>query len=707
MTVQNDQKVHVVRMEIGGKEISFETGRMARQADGAVLARCGDTVVLATTVSAKQPREKIDFLPLVVDYQEKAYAAGKIPGGFFKREGRPSEKEILTGRLIDRSLRPLFPDNYFYEIQIIVSVLSADQGNAGDFLGIMGASAALTISDIPFSGPVAAVRVGRVGGKFVINPGYEELESSDLNVVIAGTQDAVMMVEGEAREVPEEVMLEAIDLGHQEVKRSIELQHQLRALVGREKRLVPEENLDSALAMEVKERCLAPLREAILIPNKTRRGERLAEILKEAQERFKLEENPERTRQVNHTFHEMERDEVRRMILEKGVRADGRGPSDIRSITCEVGVMPRTHGSALFTRGETQSLAVVTLGTADDEQRIDALEGESKKTFMLHYNFPPFSVGETRPMRGPGRREIGHGALAERALRPMIPGKESFPYTLRIVSDILESNGSSSMATVCGGTLALMDAGVPIQAPVAGIAMGLIKEKDRTTILSDILGLEDHLGDMDFKVTGTRQGVTALQMDIKIAGINKEILAEALEQAKEGRLYILGKMLEAIPASRPELSVYAPRILTMTIKKEKIGEVIGPGGKNIRGIIEKTGVKIDIDDTGLIVIASVDAEAARQAMEIIQRMTEEAVVGKIYLGTVRKIMDFGAFVEILPGTDGLVHISQLDDQRVKNVSDVVKEGDEIMVKVLEIDRQGKIRLSRKDAMKEVKGTPKN
>ncbi len=707
MTVQNDQQIHLVQMEIGGKEISFETGRVARQADGAVLARYGDTVVLATTVSSKQLKEDVDFLPLIVDYQEKAYAAGKIPGGFFKREGRPSEKEILTGRLIDRSLRPLFPDNYFYEIQIIVSVLSADQGNASDFLGIMGASAALMISDIPFNGPVAAVRVGRVGGKFVINPGYAELETSDLNVVIAGTQEAVMMVEGEAREVPEEVMLEAIELGHQEVKRIIDLQHKLRALVGREKRSVPQENLDPALVLEVKEHCLAPLREAILIPNKTRRGERLEEILKEAVERFKSEEKPERTRQIHEIFHEMERDEVRRMILEKGIRADGRGPSDIRPITCEVGVMPRTHGSALFTRGETQSLAVVTLGTAEDEQRIDALEGESKKTFMLHYNFPPFSVGEARPMRGPGRREIGHGALAERALRPVIPGKESFPYTLRIVSDILESNGSSSMATVCGGALALMDAGVPIKAPVAGIAMGLIKEKDRTVILSDILGLEDHLGDMDFKVTGTRQGVTALQMDIKIAGINKEILTEALQQAKEGRLYILGKMLETIPAPRPELSVHAPRILTMTIKKEKIGEVIGPGGKNIRGIIEKTGVKIDIDDSGLIVIASVDSEAARQAMEIIQRMTEEAEVGKIYLGKVKKIMEFGAFVEILPNTDGLVHISQLDDQRVKNVSDVVSEGDEIMVKVLEIDRQGKIRLSRKDAMKEVKGSPKN
>jgi polyribonucleotide nucleotidyltransferase len=541
----------------------------------------------------------------------------------------------------------------------------------------------------------------------VINPGYAELETSDLNVVVAGTQDAVMMVEGEAREVPEEVMLEAIDLGHQEIKRVIELQQKLRALVGREKRSVPENSIDPALETEVKDLCLSPLREAILIPNKTRRGEHLDAILKEAVEKFIADDDPERTRQVHQIFHEMERDEVRRMILEKGIRADGRGPADIRTITCEIGVMPRTHGSALFTRGETQSLAVVTLGTADDEQRIDALEGESKKTFMLHYNFPPFSVGEARPMRGPGRREIGHGALAERALRPVVPGKDKFPYTLRIVSDILESNGSSSMATVCGGTLALMDAGVPIQAPVAGIAMGLIKEKDRTTILSDILGLEDHLGDMDFKVTGTSQGVTALQMDIKIAGINKEILTEALRQAKEGRLHILGKMLETISTPRTELSVHAPRILTMTIKREKIGEVIGPGGKNIRGIIEKTGVKIDIDDSGLIVIASVDSEAARQAMEIIQRMTEEPEIGKIYLGKVRKIMDFGAFVEILPGTDGLVHISQLDDKRVQNVTDIVKEGDEVMVKVLEIDRQGKIRLSRKDAMKEVKGTSKN
>ncbi len=693
---------HQVEMELGGRRLVLETGRMARQADGAVLAQCGETMVLAAAVASKVQREGIDFLPLTVNYQEKAFAAGKIPGGFFKREGRPAEREILTSRLIDRPLRPLFPEGYTFETQVIASVLSADQNNASDFLAIIASSAALAISDIPLKEPIGAVRVGRINNQFIINPTFSELEGSDLNMVVAGTREAVMMVEGEAREVSEEIMLDAIDKAHGEIKRIIDCIDQLRVLAGKEKRAVTREERDPALLSAVQKKSLEPIREAILIPNKTARQERLDAILDETLlELGSAEDNPsvaDRARPIKEIFHELERQAVRRMILEKGIRADGRGPSDIRPISCEVGILPRTHGSALFTRGETQSLAVVTLGTAEDEQRIDALEGESKKTFMLHYNFPPFSVGEVRPLRGPGRREIGHGALAERALKPVIPSREVFPYTLRIVSDILESNGSSSMATVCGGTLALMDAGVQISAPVAGIAMGLIKEESHAVILSDILGLEDHLGDMDFKVTGTRKGITALQMDIKIAGITKEIFRQALEQARAGRLHILDKMLSALSTPRPELSSLAPRIFTMKVRPDKLGQVIGPGGKVVRGIIEKTGVKIDIEDDGTISIASTDAEAARRAMEMIGQIVQEAEVGKIYRGKVVKIMEFGAFVEILPNIDGLVHISQLAHHRVKRVEDEVREGEEILVKVLEIDKQGKIRLSRKEAM---------
>ena len=695
---------HQVEMELGGRRLVLETGRMARQADGAVLAQCGETMVLAAAVASKVQREGIDFLPLTVDYQEKAFAAGKIPGGFFKREGRPAEREILTSRLIDRPLRPLFPEGYTFETQVIASVLSADQNNASDFLAIIASSAALAISDIPLKEPIGAVRVGRINNQFVINPTFSELEGSDLNMVVAGTREAVMMVEGEAREVSEEIMLDAIDLAHGEIKRIIDCIDQLRVLAGKEKRAVTREERDPALLSAVQKKALEPIREAILIPNKTARQERLDAILDETLlELGGAEDSPsvaDRARPIKGIFHELERQAVRRMILEKGIRADGRGPSDIRPISCEVGILPRTHGSALFTRGETQSLAVVTLGTAEDEQRIDVLEGKSTKTFMLHYNFPPFSVGEVRPLRGPGRREIGHGVLAERALKPVIPSREVFPYTLRIVSDILESNGSSSMATVCGGTLALMDAGVQISAPVAGIAMGLIKEESRAVILSDILGLEDHLGDMDFKVTGTRKGITALQMDIKIAGITKEIFRQALEQACAGRLHILDKMLSALSTPRPELSTLAPRIFTMKVRPDKLGQVIGPGGKVVRGIIEKTGVKIDIEDDGTISIASTDAEAARRAMEMIGQIVQEAEVGKIYRGKVVKIMEFGAFVEILPHIDGLVHISQLAPHRVNRVEDEVREGEEILVKVLEIDKQGKIRLSRKEAMKE-------
>ncbi len=686
--------------EIRGNKFSLSTGRMARQADGAVVAQYGDTIVLATCVSSKQVKE-VDFFPLTVDYQEKAYAAGKIPGGFFKREGRPSEKEILTSRLIDRPLRPLFPEGYNDETQIIVSVLSYGEENISDILGIIAASATLTISAIPFLGPVGAVRIGRIGGEFIINPDLKEIEESELNLIVAGTSDAVIMVEGEAKELSEVIMLEALDLAHKEIRKIVDLQLKLVDKVGKQKMEVVPIKIGEELQEKVKAITITKMREAILIPDKLHRQNTLDLILHESIQIIK-QVSPERdiTKEIQMAFKEIEKEEVRRTILEKGIRADGRGPADIRPITCEAGVLPRTHGSALFTRGETQCLAVVTLGTSEDEQRIDALEGESTKTFMLHYNFPPFSVGEVKPLRSPGRREIGHGALAERALKPVIPSKTEFPYTLRIVSDILESNGSSSMATVCGGTLALMDAGVPIKAPVAGIAMGLIREGDNAIILSDILGLEDHLGDMDFKVTGTEKGITAFQMDMKIAGVSGDLMERALEQAKQGRLYILAKMLETISAPRSNLSSHAPRIYTMQIKTDKIRDVIGTGGKVIRGIIEQTGVKINIDDTGLINIASADESSAEKAIEIINGIVAEAEVGKIYDGKVKKIMDFGAFVEIIPGTEGLLHISQIAEHRVLRVSDEMKEGQVIPVKVIEVDKQGKIRLSMKAALKE-------
>ncbi|MDA2911169.1 polyribonucleotide nucleotidyltransferase [Nitrospiraceae bacterium AH_259_D15_M11_P09] len=689
--------VHVVEIEVAGRLLRLETGRMAKLSDGAVLASYGDTVVLATAVSSQTVRPSVDFLPLTVNYQEKAYAAGKIPGGYFKREGRPSEKEVLTSRLIDRPFRPLFPHGYYFDTQVIVSVLSADQVGSSDVVGITAGSAALTLSHIPFNGPVAGVKIGRVNGRLVVNPDVATFDAGELQLVVAGTADAVMMVEAGANELPESVMIEAIELAHAEIKKIVEKVLELKALAGRPKRDVHVEEIAPALKDRVRQRVAGPIREAIFIPNKTARQERLDQILQEAVDTLKTED-PDNERHIKISFHELEYSEVRNMILERGSRADGRGPAEIRPITCEVSVLPRTHGSALFTRGETQSLAVATLGTTQDEQRIDALEGEYYRTFMLHYNFPPFSVGEARPLRSPGRREVGHGALAERALRPVIPGKEVFPYTLRLVSDILESNGSSSMATVCGGSLALMDAGVPIREPVAGIAMGLIKEGDRVVVLSDILGLEDHLGDMDFKVTGTRHGVTALQVDVKIAGITPELMRQALEQARTGRLYILERMVEALSVPRPNLSPFAPRIFTMKIKQDRIRDVIGPGGKMIRSIIAECGVKINVEDTGEISIAAVDEQSAQKAKDMIHRLTEEVEVGKIYLGTVRKIMDFGAFVEILPGTDGLVHISQLASRRVNAVSEEVSEGEQILVKVLEVDRQGKIRLSRKEAM---------
>ena len=696
--------VTTVETVIGNKRLILETGLMAKQANGAVVARYGDTVVLSTAVSSKVERENVDFLPLTVDYQEKAYAAGRIPGGFFKREGRQSEKEVLTSRLIDRPIRPLFPDGYYFDTQVIASVLSIGDESSMDLMGMISSSAALSISDIPFKGPIGAVRVGLIEGKFIINPGQKDLETTTLNLVVAGTADAIMMVEGGAHELSEDQMLEALDSAHREIKKIVALQNELKAKVGLPKRSVKTVEIDSDLAQQVSALAMDRLRSSIIIPNKLERQKTLDALLDEIKLKLKKEDDPTRNIQISAIFFNLEKDEVRKIILEKNIRADGRKPGEIRLISSTVGLLPRTHGSALFTRGETQALVVATLGTSDDEQRIDSLEGEYFKTFMLHYNFPPFSVGETKPLRGPGRREVGHGALAERALKAMIPSKQEFPYTIRLVSDILESNGSSSMATVCGGTLALMDAGVPIKAPVAGIAMGLIKEGNKVIVLSDILGLEDHLGDMDFKVTGTSKGITALQMDMKIEGITIDIMRSALQQAKDGRLHILEKMAETLGAPRQDLNPFAPRIISMKINQDKIKDVIGSGGKVIRSIVEQTGAKIDIEDDGTINIASADEAAANKAKEIIKGIVQEAAVGKIYTGKVRKIMDFGAFVEIFPGTDGLLHISQISERRLEKVTDELKEGDEVLVKVLEIDRQGKIRLSRKEAMRDKEKT---
>ncbi len=688
-----------VEIEVKGKSLYIETGRFARQADGSVIVRYGDTVVLATAVAAKTPRENIDFFPLTIDYQEKAYAAGKIPGGFFKREGRPTEKEVLTSRLIDRPIRPMFPDGFYSDTQGIVSVLSFGDENISDILGVIGISAALGISDIPFDGPVSAVRIGILKDSFVINPDLQEMDQCDFSMIVAGSEDAVLMVEGGGLEITEPVLLEALNIAHEEIKKVIALQKQLISQVGKPKRLVTPPHVDEKLTTAVSELSLEKIKQAIIIPDKLMRQDTLNNILKEVITALNTGE-VSISKDITVVFNNLEKDLVRNMILLQGVRADGRKPDEIRKISSDVGILPRTHGSALFVRGETQCLAVVTLGTSEDEQRIDSLEGESKKTFMLHYNFPPFSVGEVKPLRSPGRREIGHGMLAEKALRAVLPERSKFPYTIRIVADILESNGSSSMATVCGGTLALMDAGVPISTPIAGIAMGLIKEGDQTVILTDILGLEDHLGDMDFKVTGSENGITAFQMDVKISGVTKEIMAKALEQAKRGRLFILQKMKEILAAPREHLATHAPRIFTMQINPEKIREVIGAGGKIIRGIVEQTGAKIDIDDTGTINIASIDETSAQKAIDIIKGIVAEAEVGKIYMGKVKRIMDFGAFVEIFPGTEGLLHISQISEKRIAKVTDVLSEGDEVLVKVIEVDKMGRVRLSKKEAVSE-------
>lgn len=689
--------IHSVQVEFSGRTISIETGKMAKQANGSVVVSCGDTMVLVTAVAAKGIKEGQDFFPLTVNYQEKAYAGGKIPGGFFKREGRPSDNETLTCRLIDRPIRPLFPESFLNDTQIMATVVSADRDNDPGILAMIGASAALEVSDIPFEGPIAGVKVGRVNGQYVANPTADQLEKSDIEIVVAASRDAVIMVEGSASMVSEEDMLEAIFFGHAAVQSLIDAQIDLRQKAGVPKRDVLAPVVDEALTARVRELAHGKVKEAVRIKSKVERHAAIGQIMTQLLAELGTEYEG-RQKEIKGLLGDLEYEIVREHILKDGMRIDGRDTTTIRPITTEVGLLPRVHGSALFTRGETQALVAATLGTSIDEQRIDSLYGESRKKFLLHYNFPPFSVGETSFRLAPGRREIGHGVLAERALERVLPRHEDFPYTIRIVSDTLESNGSSSMASVCGGTMSMMDAGIPIKAPVAGIAMGLIKEGDDVAILSDILGDEDHLGDMDFKVAGTAEGVTALQMDIKIGGVSKEIMKKALDQARQGRLHILGKMTETISASRGDLSPYAPRITTIFVKTDKIRDVIGAGGKNIRGITESTGVSIDIDDTGRINIASTDKAACEQAIKMIRDLTAEAEEGKLYMGTVRKIMEFGAFVEIFPGTDGLVHISELDTERVKNVTDILKEGDKVLVKCIGIDKQGKIKLSRKEAL---------
>lgn len=686
-----------VETEWGGRPFSLESGQIAKQANGAAVVRYGDSMVLVTVVASENRRENIDYFPLTVDYQEKTFSAGKIPGGFYKREGKPSDKEIITCRCIDRPIRPLFPEGFFEEIQIIATLLSADPEHEPDILAIIGASAALEVSDIPFRGPIAGVRVGRIEGQLICNPTLQQIKEGDLDLVVAGSREAVVMVEGSAKELPEEAFIEAIAFAHQSIQKILDLQEELKQAIGKPKLPFPSPEINESLFARIKELAYVKLKETVQIPKKQERYQRLDELGEEVKAAL-LPEFEEEQKSISPYLQKLEKEIIRKMIIEEQRRIDGRSTTDIRPISCEVGILPRTHGSALFTRGETQVLVTTTLGTSEDEQRLDSLIGETFKRFMLHYNFPPFSVGEVRPMRGPSRRDIGHGNLAERAITPILPQDPDFPYTIRIVSEVLESNGSSSMATVCGSTLALMDGGVPIKTSAAGIALGLIKEGEQVAILSDILGDEDHIGDMDFKVAGTIKGITGFQMDVKISGITSEIFKKALYQAREGRLYILDKMKEAIIEPRPDISMYAPRIKTIQIPPEKIRDVIGPGGKIIRSIVDQTGVKIDIEDSGEIHIASANIEALEKAIKIIRDLTRKAEPGELYLGKVKKITDFGAFVEILPGTEGLVHISQMDHGRVNSVRDVLSEGDDVLVKVLSIDPTGKIRLSRKEAL---------
>ena len=696
---------------LGGRELSIETGKMAKQADGAVLVTYGESVVMVTACSSKSPREGVDFLPLTCEYTEKTYGGGKIPGGYFKREGRPTEAEILVSRLMDRPSRPLFPKGYRCETQVIAMSLAFDRENPTDVLAMTGTAAALHISDIPWAEPFVGARVGRVNGEFVINPTFAQRQQSDLDFVVACSRDALVMVEGGSDQISEEVATDALFFAHQAVQPVLDLIEKLRAAVGRPKRVFSPPAKDEVLFKKVAELGAARMRAAVTVREKHARHDAESKVGKEIVAELCTSTIPDvpapyagREKEVNEAVASLHKKTVREMVLSEQVRIDGRKTTDIRPISCEVGVLPRVHGSALFTRGETQALVITTLGTSADEQRIDSLLGDVTKRFMLHYNFPPFSTGEAKMLRAQSRREVGHGNLAERALARIMPKEHEFPYVVRVVSETLESNGSSSMASVCGGSLSMMDAGVPLPAAVSGIAMGLIYEKgqngapDRVAILSDILGDEDHLGDMDFKVCGTRKGITSVQMDIKIQGLSRELMARALKQAREGRLYILDKMAQCISAPNKDLSRHAPRIYTLQVKPDRIRDIIGPGGKMIRAIVEQTGVAIDVEDDGTVNIASPDGPSAQKAIDIVKGLTAEPEVGAFYMGTVRRIVDFGAFVEILPGTDGLVHVSELDSGHVRNVSDVVKEGEELLVKVIGIDRMGKIRLSRKEAL---------
>ena len=694
------QDKHVYSIDWAGRKLTVEIGQLAKQANGAVLVRYGDSVVLSTATASKEPKN-VDFFPLTVNYEEKLYAVGKIPGGFIKREGRPSEKAILASRLIDRPIRPMFPDGFRNDVQCISMVMSVEQDCSSEMAAMFGSSLALCVSDIPFGGPIAGVVVGRIDDQFIINPTVEQLERSDIDLTVAGNKDAINMVEAGAKEVPEETMLEAIMFGHDEIKKLIAFQEEIIAEIGKEKMQVTLYQVDSELEAEIKSMCLDELNKAVQVQEKHAREDAITEVKNSVLARYVEQEADEaKLKNVKEILNKLVKEEVRRLITEEKVRPDGRNPDEIRPLSSEVGLLPRTHGSGLFTRGQTQALSICTLGALGDVQILDGLGTEESKRFMHHYNFPHFSVGETGPIRGPGRREIGHGALGERALFSVIPDEKDFPYTIRLVAEVLESNGSTSQASICAGTLAMMDAGVPLKAPVAGIAMGLIKSGDYYTILTDIQGMEDHLGDMDFKVAGTSKGVTALQMDIKIDGLSREILEEALQQAKKGRMQILESMLATINQPRKRLSEFAPKILTMNIKPDKIRDVIGPSGKQINKIIEETGVKIDIEQDGTVFISSTNEEMNEKAQQIIEDIVREVVVGQLYLGKVKRIEKFGAFVEIFQGKDGLIHISELAEERVGKVEDVVKLGDEMLVKVMEIDRQGRVNLSRKAVIKE-------
>ncbi|MFJ7992121.1 polyribonucleotide nucleotidyltransferase [Peribacillus frigoritolerans] len=695
------QEKHTYSFDWAGRNITVEIGQLAKQANGAVLVRYGETAVLSTATASKEPRN-VDFFPLTVNYEERLYAVGKIPGGFIKREGRPSERAILASRLIDRPIRPLFADGFRNDVQIISMVMSVDQDCSTEMAAMLGSSLALSVSDIPFEGPIAGVVVGRINNEFIINPTVDQLAKSDINLTVAGTKDAINMVEAGANEVPEETMLEAIMFGHDEIKKIIAFQEKIVAEIGKEKMQVTLYQVDAELEAEVKGLCEADLNKAVQVQEKHAREDAIKAVKDRVLVHYEEETDEEKLKQIKEILNKLVKSEVRRLITEEKVRPDGRNPDEIRPLSSEVTILPRTHGSGLFTRGQTQALSICTLGALGDVQILDGLGTEESKRFMHHYNFPHFSVGETGPIRGAGRREIGHGALGERALEPVIPNDKDFPYTIRLVSEVLESNGSTSQASICASTLAMMDAGVPLKAPVAGIAMGLVKTGEHYTILTDIQGMEDHLGDMDFKVAGTSKGVTALQMDIKIEGLSREILEEALLQAKHGRMHILESMMSTINQPREQLSKYAPKIVTMSINPDKIRDVIGPSGKHINKIIEETGVKIDIEQDGTVFISSTDEPMIQKAKKIIEDIVREVVVGELYLGKVKRIEKFGAFVEIFNGKDGLVHISELAEERVGKVEDVVSLGDELLVKVTEIDKQGRVNLSRKAVLKEQK-----